>query len=70
MSINGKRDDLSLDDLYEVAISNTIKSYKHIINEIIDTVSKWKEFAKEAGVEKSFTKEISNNHRLTIAKSL
>jgi len=70
MSINGKRAEFNLDDLYKVGIGNTIKSYKHIINEITDSVSRWPEFAKEAGVEKSFIKEISDNQRLTISKSL
>lgn len=50
MSINGKFDDLTRNDLIEFAASNNIKNAPEIIDQICETASGWPELAKECGV--------------------
>ena len=62
MTINGRQDDFSFDDLTNVACNVEIKKPEEIIEEIIDTVAMWPEFAKEAGVSKKITNYIGDFH--------
>jgi serine/threonine-protein kinase HipA len=64
MSINGKRDDFMKDDLLQVGKEMNIKSSLKIINEIIEIVAKWPDYAFIAGVELSQNKSIGKAHRL------
>lgn len=64
MSINGKRDDFLKDDLIEFSKEMNIKSGERIFKDIIDVVSKWPDFAKEAGVFPSQIQTIGRTHRL------
>ncbi len=64
MSINGKRENFLKEDLIRVGKEMSIKSYNKIINEIVEVVSNWTHFAKEAGIEDSKTKSIGSTHRL------
>lgn len=64
MSINGKRDDFMKDDLLQVGKEMNIKSSLKIINEIIEIVAKWPDYAFIAGVELSQKKSIGKAHRL------
>lgn len=64
MSINGKRENISREDLMAVGREMNIKACNKIIDEITDVVSKWSEFAKTAGVEKSQIDGISRTHHL------
>lgn len=50
LSINGKRQNITKDDLLTVAKSMNIKKATKIINEVNDAVARWKSFANEAGV--------------------
>lgn len=50
LSVNGKRKDITKDDLLAVAKSMNIKKAASIIQEINDTVQHWPEFAEEAEV--------------------
>lgn len=50
LSVNGKQDDFTYQDLLEVAIENDIKNPVEIIDKTIDVVSRWATYAKEAGV--------------------
>lgn len=50
MSINGKFDDLTRNDLIEFAAANNIKNAPEIIDQICETASGWPELAKECGV--------------------
>lgn len=52
MSINGKRDGFTYDDLLSVARFAEISKPAEIIQEVFDAVSLWPEFAQKAGVEK------------------
>lgn len=62
LSINGKRKDITKEDLLIVAKSMNIKKANHIIQQINDVVSKWKTFAEEAKVNNNFMEQISKSH--------
>ena len=64
MSINGKRDNFSMEDLVAVGESISISRPKEIVQEIIEAVSKWPEFSEKACVSKQTITEISQYHRL------
>ena len=64
MSVNGKQDDFTYDDLFSVAERMGIKRGKEIIEKVVDTVSAWDKYAKEAGVKVEHTKEIKSKFRL------
>jgi len=53
MSINGKRDDITLEDLVAVGEKINLKQSKDIVYEIVETVSMWESFAKEAAIPKN-----------------
>jgi serine/threonine-protein kinase HipA len=61
LSINGKRKDFVYKDLAQAAAQADVKKSKEIIEEIIEVVSKWKNYASEAGVDKRFAKQIEDN---------
>ena len=50
MSINGKRDEILREDILELAKNMNVKRANNVIAKVIESVSKWKEFAKEAGI--------------------
>lgn len=64
MSINGKRDDFIKDDLLRVGNEMNIKSSFKIIEEIVEIVSKWSDYALSADVTPSQSKSIGKTHRL------
>lgn len=61
MSINGKQDGFTFEDLRTVADKMGIKREKEIIEKVVDTVSDWSKFAQEAGVKVNHIKEIEAN---------
>lgn len=62
LSINGKRKDITKEDLLIVAKSMNIKKANQIIQQINDVVGKWATFAEEAKVNKDFMEQISKSH--------
>jgi serine/threonine-protein kinase HipA len=64
MSINGKTENIAVEDLMQVAISMNIKGAAKHIETIKNVVGDWKRYAKNAGVKKEQIKEIAANHRL------
>jgi serine/threonine-protein kinase HipA len=58
LSINGKRDNITKDDLLAVGASIRNKQAKNTIDEISATVGRWKQFANEAGVSARLRDEI------------
>lgn len=50
MSINGKFDDITRQDLLVCAASNNIKNAAEIIDKVCETTAKWPEMAKNCGV--------------------
>jgi serine/threonine-protein kinase HipA len=64
MSINGKRDDFLKEDLIQVGKEMGIKSCNKIIDEIVEIVSNWSQFAKDVGIDNARIKSIGLTHRL------
>lgn len=64
MSLNGKRDNFTMDDLRAVADSISLTRTDQVINEVFAAVERWPEFAREAGVKPETIAEIADNHRL------
>ncbi len=62
LSINGKRKNITKDDLLFVAKSMNIKKANAIIQQISETVSNWYEFAEITGVEKALKEKIGKSH--------
>ncbi len=68
MSINGKRDNFSRDDLIALAKIAGIKSFhaKDMLAHVLKTVSQWENFAKAAKVEDIRIAQIQQTHRLNL----
>ena len=67
MTVNGKRDNFSLADFNTCARTTGMKRgrAKAILGEVIETVSRWQEFANEAGVPPTWHTQIQKTLRLT-----
>ena len=66
MSINGKRDNFTIDDLISLAEIAKIKPRKarEMIEHVSHVVNRWSEFAEIAGVFDDHVRKIKNTHRL------
>lgn len=58
LSINGKRDDINKDDMLQVARLINCRNPQAIIDEVLQTVSHWMDFADEAKVDTDMAKAI------------
>ena len=67
MSINGKRDHFTRQDLMTVAETNDLKKAEEVIQEVTEAVKQWPTFAKEASVSKQKIEAISKDHRLSLS---
>ncbi|MEX9608896.1 type II toxin-antitoxin system HipA family toxin [Providencia manganoxydans] len=69
MSLNGKRDNFTREDFYSLEKLSplfTKKKINQVIDETVESVSKWPELAKEWDVPKTLVEEIKGNLRLHI----
>jgi len=66
MTINGKRDNFTREDLIVVGESISLSKPAEIIDEVISVVRDWPKFAKQAGVSDRFTAEIEGYVRADI----
>ena len=66
MSINGKRDHFTRQDLIDVALNNDLKKPEQVIAEISKAVQQWPNFATDAGVSEQKTEAIAKDHRLAL----
>ena len=66
MSINGKRDGFTIEDLRRVAEVASMKrgQAEGILAEVTDAVTRWPELAGEAGIEEDRAARIAATHRL------
>ncbi len=64
MSLNGKRDDFTREDLLAPA-GKFRKEAEKIIDEVTEIVSQWPKYAKGAGVLPDFARQIQRTHRLS-----
>jgi serine/threonine-protein kinase HipA len=66
MSVNGKRDHFTKEDLLSVGESISLSRPADIVDEVIAVVDRWPEFAKDAGVKKEAVIDISKHHRIIL----
>ncbi|MBL7123929.1 MAG: type II toxin-antitoxin system HipA family toxin [Actinobacteria bacterium] len=66
MSVNGKRENISYNDLITLGNENSIKSPKEIIEQVLEVLNNWKKYAKDIGLEKRRIEEINKNMELNI----
>ena len=66
MSVQGKTDNFSRKDLLNVASEMGIRDGEGIFDQVIEVVSNWRRYAKDAGVSRSLANAISNAHRLDL----
>ena len=69
MSLNGKRDHFTREDIYSLQSLSPLFSRKKlngVIDEVCDSVSRWPTLAQEHGVPLSLVKEIQANLRLSL----
>jgi serine/threonine-protein kinase HipA len=66
MSINGKRDAISKDDLVTLGDAISLSRPETIIDEVASAVENWQHYAKEAGLEKAICAEIAGHHRIQL----
>ena len=66
MSLNGKRDGYVEEDFFAFAKTAGLKRGrdKAILGEVRDAISRWQEFADQAGVAERFRKQIASLHRV------
>lgn len=70
MTVNGKRDDFTLDDLLSVASQVRGMDARRIIKEVCEAVAQWPRFANEAGVPATASERIGEAHRLYLGEGL
>lgn len=66
LSLNGKQDDFTRQDLITVGVKMGIRRCREIIDEVTETVSQWHSTAHDCGVRESHIKEIEENILLLI----
>lgn len=66
MTINGKRDHFTLDDLREVAKQLPRFNPAPVIEQVREAVGQWLGYAEEAGVPHDLAHHIASTHRLTL----
>jgi len=70
LSLNGKRDNFTRDDLIDVGKKTDIRHYSNIIEQITDVVSRWETYAKEADVKIEYRKQVKESLRLFIRRKI
>jgi serine/threonine-protein kinase HipA len=63
LSLNGKRDDFTLDDLLKVSEKSDIKNAGEIVQQVIEAVSQWNAYASEAEVKSEHITQIRQTFR-------
>lgn len=66
MTINGKRDHFTMADLHAVAKQIPRFDAEAVIQEVLDAVSRWQDFADQAEVEPEFARQIESTFRMDI----
>lgn len=66
MSINGKRNNFTREDLIVLGESISLSKPENIINDVLTAVEQWPEYAKAAGVKKDIIFDISKHQRTNL----
>jgi len=70
MSINGKREDLTVADLRAVARVAGLKRGRAetILAEVVEAVGRWPAIARETNIDEAMTEQIARSHRLSLPR--
>ena len=63
MSVNGKRDHFTREELINTGKSISLSRPQVIMNDVVAAVEQWPEYAKDVGVKEKVILEISKHHR-------
>ena len=63
MSVNGKRDHITKQDLIAVGESISLSKPEDIINDVLAAVEDWPEYAKDASINQKIVLDIRKHHR-------
>ncbi len=63
MTISGKRDNFSRQDLIDLGNSISLNNSHEVIDELTEIIADWPSFAKQSGVSAEIIQQISKNHR-------
>jgi len=66
LSVNGKRNNISVDDLLIVGKQMNVEKAKDIVQQIKDVVSNWNKHANNVGTEKKLRDAIRDTFYLSI----
>jgi serine/threonine-protein kinase HipA len=61
MGVNGKFDEIGLEDLHEVGQRADVPSYKRLVREVSEAVAAWPDFAGEAEIDDDTIKAIASD---------
>jgi serine/threonine-protein kinase HipA len=61
MAVNGKFDNIALEDLYVVGERNDVPGYRRIVREVREAVSEWASFAARCELDEETTKSIATD---------
>lgn len=61
LTINGKNEDITYKDLETIGLNNDIHDYKTLIDNVANTLSKFKDYAKEAGIDERIINSIQKD---------
>ena len=64
MSVNGKRDGISRQDMLAVSAEMNFKQGREIIDVVVASVADWLRYARDAGIEPARIESIGRTHRL------
>ncbi len=63
MSLNGKRDNFTREDLIQAGEAISLFKPENVLNDVMSAVEHWADYAKDAGLKKELVLEISRHHR-------
>lgn len=58
LTVNGRNEDITREDLETVGMNNDIQDYKALIDTVANAVAKFDEYAKELGIESKLIESI------------
>lgn len=61
MAVNGKFDDIGVDDLHAVGERNDVPGYRRVVGEVAAAVAAWPEFAAQAELDDETTRAIATD---------
>ena len=58
LTVNGKNEDITREDLETIGLNNDIQDYKTLIDTVADAVEKFEDYAKELGIDEKLIESV------------